>query len=168
MYLLGTWICENKWEMWTLCNLRLKGTCVILAGVTFQALIFHVEKHPVATWFEQCVTFNSFPSEATELAYSIFGFVFLYGFPLVMIIGCYGCILCEICKINNLSHTGKSSHFCIFISNQWLCRCVLESKITKYWKEPRVLRENQRDWKESSKRNKSHVIARQSINRVCK
>ncbi|CAG7837944.1 unnamed protein product [Allacma fusca] len=87
-----------------------RGRCMLYAawlGSTIcslpQAVIFHVERHPRAQWFEQCVTFNFFTSTGTELAYSVFGFFFLYGFPLAMIISCYSCILYEIFKINNLN-----------------------------------------------------------------
>lgn len=74
---------------------------------TVKSFIFHVETHPVFKWYEQCVTFNSFPSQEYELAYNFFGFVFLYGIPLIMIIVCYSRILFEIYRINALKKNGK-------------------------------------------------------------
>lgn len=66
-----------------------------------QSLIFHVETHPIFNWYQQCVTFNSFPNPEWELAYNYFGFVFLYAIPLFTIVVCYLCILCKIWRVNS-------------------------------------------------------------------
>ena len=59
----------------------------------FQIYIFHVEVHPVHTWYTQCVTFHSFPSAAWETAYTIFGMVMMWLVPLVVILCTYTAIL---------------------------------------------------------------------------
>ncbi|XP_012272111.1 gonadotropin-releasing hormone II receptor isoform X2 [Orussus abietinus] len=61
-----------------------------------QMLVFHVETHPNFTWYEQCVTYNTFPSYTHELTYSLFGMVTMYAFPLIVIIYTYSSILAEI------------------------------------------------------------------------
>eukprot|EP00095_Tigriopus_kingsejongensis_P011396 maker-scaffold68_size422247-snap-gene-2.13 protein:Tk11396 transcript:maker-scaffold68_size422247-snap-gene-2.13-mRNA-1 annotation:"adipokinetic hormone receptor isoform x3" len=61
-----------------------------------QIYIFHVEAHPTFTWYTQCVTYNSFPSEAWETAYTIFGMVMMYLVPLLVIIITYTFILLTI------------------------------------------------------------------------
>ncbi|XP_050402450.1 adipokinetic hormone/corazonin-related peptide receptor variant I isoform X2 [Patella vulgata] len=61
-----------------------------------QSVIFHVEQHPVFTWFEQCVTFNFFPSQSHELAYNLFNVITVYVMPLVVITTSYCLILCKI------------------------------------------------------------------------
>ncbi|KAF2358697.1 G protein-coupled receptor rhodopsin-like, partial [Trinorchestia longiramus] len=71
------------WMMAALCSLP-------------QAFIFHVEKHPEHTWFEQCVTFNAFPDSRYELAYNLAGTVAMYLGPLFTIIFCYGAIVLRI------------------------------------------------------------------------
>ncbi|KAL7634165.1 UNVERIFIED_CONTAM: hypothetical protein RMT77_015493 [Armadillidium vulgare] len=58
-----------------------------------QAIIFHVERHPYFTWFEQCVTFNSFPTKELELAYNIAGFLGMHLIPMIAIVFCYGSIV---------------------------------------------------------------------------
>ncbi|XP_042206520.1 gonadotropin-releasing hormone receptor-like [Homarus americanus] len=58
-----------------------------------QTLIFHVESHPDHPWFEQCVTFHSFPSPTYELLYNVAGFLAMYAIPLLTIIFCYGSIV---------------------------------------------------------------------------
>ncbi|XP_024936124.1 gonadotropin-releasing hormone II receptor isoform X2 [Cephus cinctus] len=63
-----------------------------------QLVVFHVESHPKFTWYEQCITYNFFPSDAHELTYSLFGMVMMYGFPLTVIIYTYSSILVEIYK----------------------------------------------------------------------
>ena len=69
-------------------------------------IIFHVEIHPEYPWFQQCVTFHSFPSPAYELAYNVAGFVAMYALPLLTILFCYGSIVCALykkigtCKLN--------------------------------------------------------------------
>lgn len=61
-----------------------------------QMLVFHVETHPNITWYEQCITYNVFPSYTHELTYTLFGMLVMYAFPLIVIIYCYGAILTEI------------------------------------------------------------------------
>ncbi|KAL5004678.1 hypothetical protein ScPMuIL_018134 [Solemya velum] len=63
-----------------------------------QSVIFHVEHHPVHTWFTQCVTFNFFPTPMHELAYNLFNIITVYGLPLTIISTSYIIILCEISK----------------------------------------------------------------------
>lgn len=63
-----------------------------------QSVVFHVETHPNATWYTQCVTFHSFPSPTYEVLYSLFGMTMLYAGPLVVIIYSYVAILMEICR----------------------------------------------------------------------
>ncbi|XP_046399245.1 adipokinetic hormone/corazonin-related peptide receptor variant I-like [Ischnura elegans] len=72
-----------------------------------QVAIFHVERHPNFTWFEQCVTFNSFPSNEYELTYSLFGMVMMYGLPLVIITFSYISILAEIFRRSRDSGSGE-------------------------------------------------------------
>ena len=64
----------------------------------FQSVIFHVERHPVYTWFEQCVTFNFFPTPTHELAYNLFNVITVYLLPLVVITTSYTGILYTISK----------------------------------------------------------------------
>jgi len=64
----------------------------ILSAVP-QIFIFHVMSHPVHTWYTQCVTFGSFPSETVERIYIIFGMVMIYLLPLVVIVITYSVIL---------------------------------------------------------------------------
>ncbi|XP_059486559.1 adipokinetic hormone/corazonin-related peptide receptor variant I-like isoform X2 [Neocloeon triangulifer] len=61
-----------------------------------QIIIFHVEPHPKHTWYQQCVTFNAFPSERHEIAYAAFGMIMMYGLPLVVILFSYASIIAEI------------------------------------------------------------------------
>nr|WDY64293.1 AKH receptor [Aplysia californica] len=63
-----------------------------------QSIIFHVERHPKYKWFEQCVTFNFFPTPEHELAYNLFSIIALYGLPLVIITSSYCVILVRISK----------------------------------------------------------------------
>lgn len=64
----------------------------------FQSIIFHVERHPLFTWFEQCVTFNFFPTEQHELAYNLFNVITVYLLPLVIITTSYSLILYKVSK----------------------------------------------------------------------
>ena len=68
--------------------------------------IFHVEAHPQFTWYTQCVTFNSFPSEAYETAYTIFGMVMMYLVPLVVILVTYSFILLTIYQKSRAAAAG--------------------------------------------------------------
>ncbi|XP_065350739.1 adipokinetic hormone/corazonin-related peptide receptor variant I isoform X1 [Cloeon dipterum] len=61
-----------------------------------QVVIFHVEPHPKHTWYEQCVTFNVFPSQRVEFAYTVFGIALMYGLPLAVFLFSYASIICEI------------------------------------------------------------------------
>ncbi|XP_011441976.1 adipokinetic hormone/corazonin-related peptide receptor variant I-like [Crassostrea angulata] len=63
-----------------------------------QSIIFHVERHPLFTWFEQCVTFNFFPTEQHELAYNLFNVITVYLLPLVIITTSYSLILYKVSK----------------------------------------------------------------------
>uniref|UniRef100_T1IYN8 G-protein coupled receptors family 1 profile domain-containing protein n=1 Tax=Strigamia maritima TaxID=126957 RepID=T1IYN8_STRMM len=82
-YRRGKLMLIGAWIMSTICSIP-------------QIIVFHVERHGQITWFEQCVTFNSFPSRIYELAYYMFGMIAMYGLPLVVIIVSYGAILIEI------------------------------------------------------------------------
>jgi hypothetical protein len=79
-----------------------------------QVVIFHVERHPNVTWYEQCVAFNMFPTKMHELTYRVLGMVMMYGLPLVVIIISYACILAEIFRRYQLSPDGTpfSTLFC--------------------------------------------------------
>ncbi|XP_044263306.1 gonadotropin-releasing hormone receptor-like [Tribolium madens] len=61
-----------------------------------QMVVFHVESHPNITWYQQCVTYNVFPTYAHELTYLLFGMVMMYALPLAVIIFSYASILLEI------------------------------------------------------------------------
>jgi hypothetical protein len=89
----------------------------LLHFILFQSYVFHVQRHPVFTWYEQCVTFNSFGSEASELVYNFFGFLFMYGFPMIVIVICYLSILYEIYKVNALKKNGERKIRNIIIIN---------------------------------------------------
>jgi hypothetical protein len=82
---------------------RLKShvTCPVL-----QIVIFHVERHPNVTWYEQCVAFNMFPTKLHELSYRVLGMAMMYGLPLVVIIISYACIIAEIFRRYQLSPDG--------------------------------------------------------------
>ncbi|OQV24096.1 putative Gonadotropin-releasing hormone receptor [Hypsibius exemplaris] len=51
-----------------------------------QAVVYHVESHPLVPEYTQCVTFNYFTSPTAELAYVIFGVLAMYVVPLTIII----------------------------------------------------------------------------------
>ena len=72
-----------------------------------QVYVFHVEVHPQFTWYTQCVTFNSFPSEAWQTAYMVFGIVMIYLVPLVIIIVTYAIILITLIKKSQSNQAGK-------------------------------------------------------------
>ena len=69
-------------------------------------VVFHVEAHPDFPWYEQCITFNIFPSFTHELTYSVFGMVTMYFFPLIVIIYTYTSILAEMYRRSKDSATG--------------------------------------------------------------
>ena len=72
-----------------------------------QVVIFHVERHPNVTWYEQCVAFNMFPTKLHELTYRVLGMIMMYGLPLVVIIISYACIIAEIFRRYQLSPDGR-------------------------------------------------------------
>ncbi|XP_046753635.1 adipokinetic hormone/corazonin-related peptide receptor variant I-like isoform X3 [Diprion similis] len=72
-----------------------------------QMVVFHVDNHPVFTWYEQCITYNTFPSYTHELTYSLFGMVVMYALPLIVIIFSYASIIIEIYKRSRESFTDK-------------------------------------------------------------
>lgn len=61
-----------------------------------QILVFHVERHPLYPWYEQCVTFNAFHTRAQELGYYFFCMFMMYTLPLLVIVFSYASILAEI------------------------------------------------------------------------
>ena len=97
--------------------------CKYLYNVSmyFQSVIFHVERHPVFTWFEQCVTFNFFPTPAHELAYNLFNLITVYLLPLIIITASYSGILYTISKNarrakGTLQYIGKHISDVIFMN----------------------------------------------------
>ncbi|XP_046592124.1 adipokinetic hormone/corazonin-related peptide receptor variant I isoform X1 [Neodiprion lecontei] len=72
-----------------------------------QMVVFHVDNHPVFTWYEQCITYNTFPSYTHELTYSLFGMITMYALPLIVIIFSYASIIIEIYKRSRESFTDK-------------------------------------------------------------
>ncbi|XP_071530422.1 adipokinetic hormone/corazonin-related peptide receptor variant I-like [Panulirus ornatus] len=68
-----------------------------------QVIIFHVENHPLFTFYVQCVTFNFFPSLHHEMVYNLFCLVMLYVAPLSIIIFFYGAIVVTIFQKSRLS-----------------------------------------------------------------
>lgn len=74
-----------------------------------QSYIFHVERHPNATWYEQCVTYNAFPSKLHELAYLYFGMFMMYWLPLIVILFCYASIIVEIYRRSRESICGQGT-----------------------------------------------------------
>jgi hypothetical protein len=74
--------------------------------LVLQMVIFHVERHPNVTWYEQCVAFNMFPTKLHELTYRVLGMAMMYGLPLLMIIISYACIIAEIFRRYQLSLDG--------------------------------------------------------------
>lgn len=74
-----------------------------------QSYIFHVERHPNATWYEQCVTYNAFSSKLHELAYLYFGMFMMYWLPLIVILFCYASIIIEIYRRSRESICGQGT-----------------------------------------------------------
>jgi len=93
---------ENFQKSWRNNDLLIKN------HLYFKPFVFHVESHPDFSWYKQCVTFNSFASPLAELAYNLFGFFFLYVFPMLMIIFCYSSILLEMHRVARLQN-GKQN-----------------------------------------------------------
>ena len=90
----------------------------VMGLVCLQSVIFHVEKHPHYTWFEQCGTFNFFPSRTWEIAYNLVCTLIMCGLPLVCIIYAYAAILW---KINKRLHNdeGQSSYRFATSAHAW-------------------------------------------------
>ncbi|XP_021938114.1 gonadotropin-releasing hormone receptor isoform X2 [Zootermopsis nevadensis] len=86
----GNMMLTVAWSLATLCSIP-------------QVVIFHVERHPNVTWYEQCVAFNMFPTKLHELTYRVLGMVMMYGLPLAVIIISYACIIAEIFRRYQLS-----------------------------------------------------------------
>lgn len=56
--------------------------------------------------YEQCVTFDSFPTRAHEISYAAFGMLMMYVLPLAVFVFTYSSILCE---ISRRSKEGKTA-----------------------------------------------------------
>lgn len=56
---------------------------------TLQVVIFHVEQQPFYSWYEQCFTINSFPSENYEMAYNLLGISLMCGLPVTTFLYCH-------------------------------------------------------------------------------
>ncbi|OQV12490.1 putative Gonadotropin-releasing hormone II receptor [Hypsibius exemplaris] len=54
-----------------------------------QAVIWHVLQHPEFSWYHQCVTFGSFATASSEMAYGLMTLMLTYGLPLLTILFCY-------------------------------------------------------------------------------
>ncbi|XP_014217432.1 gonadotropin-releasing hormone II receptor-like [Copidosoma floridanum] len=77
-----------------------------------QAIVFHVRRHPEVKNFTQCVTFESFPSDAVENLYNMCSMACMYFIPLATICWVYSKILGEISsksRDNNPVATKSSS-----------------------------------------------------------
>ncbi|CAC5408036.1 GNRHR [Mytilus coruscus] len=66
--------------------------------IFYKSIIFHVERHPIFTWYTQCVTFGFFPTPRHELAYNLFNLITVYVTPLIIITTSYCLILHKISK----------------------------------------------------------------------
>ncbi|VVC41885.1 Hypothetical protein CINCED_3A020801 [Cinara cedri] len=74
-----------------------------------QSFIFHVERHPNVTWFEQCVTYNAFSSKLLELGYLYLSMLMMYWLPLIVILFCYASIIVEIYRRSRESICGQGT-----------------------------------------------------------
>lgn len=72
-----------------------------------QSLIFHVERHPNITWYEQCVTYNFFQNSKHEIIYSVFGMLMMYAIPLLVVIFSYTSIYFEIFRRTRISNSER-------------------------------------------------------------
>lgn len=96
-----------------------------LFKLNFQSIIFHVERHPLFTWFEQCVTFNFFPTEQHELAYNLFNVITVYLLPLVIITTSYSLILYKVSKTARRDEgTIKSSIYIYSVDTVYFLTCL--------------------------------------------
>ena len=80
--------------------------------------------HPTHTHYEQCVTFNFFPSQQHEIVYNLFCLTMLYMAPLLMIILSYGAIVVTIVQKTRLSADGECKNHSILLNTIIVCYCV--------------------------------------------
>ncbi|XP_021700049.1 gonadotropin-releasing hormone II receptor isoform X4 [Aedes aegypti] len=80
------------WAMATLCSAP-------------QPFIFHVEIHPNHTWYEQCVTYNTFSNDNYHTVYNILVMMFMYALPLLTIICSYASIYMEIFRHSRMPNS---------------------------------------------------------------
>lgn len=59
--------------------------------------------------YEQCVTFDSFPTKAHEISYAAFGMLMMYVVPLAVFVFTYSSILCEISRRSQEGESPKRS-----------------------------------------------------------
>lgn len=72
-----------------------------------QAVLFHVETHPMQSDYQQCVTLNVFKTEDQILMYTMFGLVMMYALPMVIIIFCYVSIYRELYRRSRTTIMGE-------------------------------------------------------------
>ncbi|XP_062707703.1 adipokinetic hormone/corazonin-related peptide receptor variant I-like isoform X3 [Aedes albopictus] len=72
-----------------------------------QPFIFHVEVHPNHTWYEQCVTYNTFSNDNYHTVYNILVMMFMYALPLLTIICSYASIYMEIFRHSRMPNSGE-------------------------------------------------------------
>ena len=84
-----------------------------------QMVVFHVDSHPDYPWYEQCVTYGTFSSRLYEFLYFLMGMIFLYVFPLLVILVTYGGIITHLHKKSSPLSTciKKVSHE--ELTNKW-------------------------------------------------
>ncbi|XP_065078136.1 adipokinetic hormone/corazonin-related peptide receptor variant I isoform X1 [Ochlerotatus camptorhynchus] len=70
-----------------------------------QSFIFHVEIHPNYTWYEQCVTYNTFPNDTYQTVYNFLVMMFMYALPLLTIICSYASIYMEIFRHSRMPNS---------------------------------------------------------------
>lgn len=87
-------------------------------------LVFRVETHPNFTWFTQCITFNTFPSDVHKVSYTLFGMVVMYWVPLIVIFYTYTSIFVEICRRSQERNEGTMNHN--------LSPYTIRKKVTKF------------------------------------
>ncbi|XP_024085168.1 gonadotropin-releasing hormone receptor-like [Cimex lectularius] len=81
----GKMIISSAWLASALCSIP-------------QMVVFSVKRHPNITWYEQCITMDSYSNVNHDVTYSVFGTVMMYIFPFLILTYCYGSILAEICR----------------------------------------------------------------------
>ena len=84
-----------------------------------QMVVFHVDSHPDYPWYKQCVTYGTFSSRLNEFLYFLMGMIFLYVFPLLVILVTYGGIITHLHKKSSPLSTciKKVSHE--ELTNKW-------------------------------------------------